>query len=170
MFICTCHLFSRCVNLKPVTTEAALDHVILATSVIQRASSRQGSATKHLIVSARCSPPRKGFFHSSNSIQPRKKETHEKLQNNFTTAAGRFGCPVCHGRSGGSHLCRPVYFVKVRGDDDYERRRGMQPQAVYVNKNDWKEARKHEKEHNKQEKKYWKQQEKHHGKHHGHDD
>lgn len=58
---------------------------------------------------------------------------------------------------------RPVYFVKVRGDDDYERRRGMQPQPVYMDKNDWKDARKREKEHDKQEKKYWKKHDKHHG-------
>ena len=64
---------------------------------------------------------------------------------------------------------RPVYFVKVRGDDDYERRRALQPQAVYVDKNDWKEARKHEKEHEKQAKKHGKKHDKHHG-HHGHDD
>ena len=65
---------------------------------------------------------------------------------------------------------RPVYFVKVRGDDDYERRRSLHPQPVYIDKNDWKEARKYEKEREKQEKKYWKQQEKHRDKHHGHDD
>ena len=60
---------------------------------------------------------------------------------------------------------RSVYFVKVRGDDDYERRRALQPQAVYMDKNDWKEARKREKEHEK----HWKKHDKHHG-HHGHDD
>ena len=64
---------------------------------------------------------------------------------------------------------RPVYFVKVRGDDDYERRRALQPQAVYMDKNDWKEARKREKEHEKQAKKHWKKHDKHHGQH-GHDD
>lgn len=60
---------------------------------------------------------------------------------------------------------RPVYFVKVRGDDDYERRRVMYPQAVYVDKKDWKEIRKRDKEHEKQAKKYWKKQDKHHRKH-----
>lgn len=64
---------------------------------------------------------------------------------------------------------RPVYFVKVRGDDDYERRRALQPQAVYVDKNDRKEARKHEKEHEKQAKKHGKKHDKHHGQH-DHDD
>lgn len=65
---------------------------------------------------------------------------------------------------------RPVYFVKVRGDDDYERRRGMHPQPVYMHKNDWKEARRYEKEREKQEKRYWKQHEKRHDRRHGHDD
>ena len=64
---------------------------------------------------------------------------------------------------------RPVYFVKVRGDDDYERRRALQPQAVYMDKNDWKEARKREKEHEKQAKKHGKKHDKHHGQH-DHDD
>ena len=65
---------------------------------------------------------------------------------------------------------RPVYFVKVRGDDDYERRRDMHSQAIYVDKHDWKDARKREKEHDKQEKKYWKQRDKHHDRQRDHDD
>ena len=51
---------------------------------------------------------------------------------------------------------RPVYFVKARGDSDHERRLALQPQAVYLDKNDSKEARKHEKEHEKQARKHWK--------------
>ena len=83
--------------------------------------------------------------------------------------------PPGHAKKSSRHCARynacnrPVYFVKVRGDDDYERRRALQPQAVYVDKNDRKEARKHEKEHEKQAKKHGKKHDKHHGQH-DHDD
>lgn len=81
--------------------------------------------------------------------------------------------PPGHAKNWAKHCARydachrPVYFVKVRGDDDYERRRRHDPHGVYVNK----EGRKLQKEHEKKAKKYWKEQNKRHGKGHDkHDD